>query len=114
MTAPTIDHLLGLSAEYVQRTETVLADGDIATTESIYAGVPCYVERMTVLEIRDNEEVTIGGWRGYFLPTFSASDGDALRIPGMVELEFVGPANPIVNPRERYVHHVEARLREVA
>jgi hypothetical protein len=120
MSAPTIDHLLTLRATYVQRSETVLGDGDVTTTDARFPDTPCFIERMTVLEIRDNEQVSIAQWRGFFLPSFIAKAGDALEVatltpelPPLV-LEFVGPVEPIANPLGRYVHHTEARLREVA
>lgn len=113
MSAPAIDRLLSMRCEYRHRVELVLADGDISTTDEVTADVPCYVERITVTELREGEIVTIAVWRGFFLPDFTAFAGDYIKLANGQALELVGPTQPAYNPREQYVHHVEARLREV-
>jgi hypothetical protein len=102
-----------MRCEYRHRVEQVLADGDISTTDQVTADVPCYVERITVTELREGELVTIAQWRGFFAPDFMASAGDYIILASGQALELVGPTQPAYNPRERYVHHQEARLREV-
>lgn len=112
MAAPSLVHLLSMTATLVPRTETVTAGGDIDVTEDAGAPVPCYLERQTVTEQRDGENVTIALWRGYFDSSFSAKAGDVLVSPEGLRLELVGAPEAIWNPRTGTLDHLEVRMRE--
>jgi hypothetical protein len=116
MPAPPIDRLLTMTATVYRRSETTDAGGDLTITETADGIIPCFVERRTVVELREGEQVSILAWRGYFLPDFVAAPGDRIEVAGNPprSLELLGPTEPLWDPRDQYIHHGEALLREVA
>lgn len=113
------DGLLRLTAMIRHRSDTVDANGDVATAETVTGPHPCHAyQRYRYEDTADTHNLGIDELVVHFLPDVEITTGDLIDITWpdgqQKHAEVLGPPAYRVRARSGAVHHVELRTREIA
>lgn len=110
--------LLRLRADIRHRSDTVTATGDVETTETVVAGVPCHAYQRYRLEYTDGREVGVDELVVHLPIGTDVDIGDRIDITWptsrTIEAEVIGPPARRVRALSGAAHHIEVRTREIA
>lgn len=110
--------LLRLRGDIRHRQDTVDANGDVSTAETVTLGVPCHAYQRYRLEHTDGREIGVDELVVH-LPVGTDIDiGDRIDIAWpsgrTIEAEVIGPPARRVRATTGIAHHIEVRTREIA
>ena len=114
MTAPTVDHLLTIPCELLERAYSSTPDdqGEQTVTETVVAGATCELQQAGSRE-EQGGAVQITTYRLFLADGAPLRGWDAVRLADGTVLELEGDAARAVSPLTR-VGHVEAVVRRTA